>query len=85
MTDNINELTHEDWDRIDDEVYKAIEEQLLNKVLYGYEVKMIITFNPASKPNPFYKKWLESINQCEVKWFISENALKEWEDTDDNK
>lgn len=62
MTDNINELTHEDWDRIDDEVYKAIEELYL-----------------------FYKKWLESINQREVKWFISENALKEWENTDESK
>jgi hypothetical protein len=57
----------------------------MNEALYGYEVKMIITSNPTSKPNPFYKKWLEPINQREVKWFISENALKEWEDTDESK
>jgi hypothetical protein len=63
MTDNIDELTHED----------------------GHEVKMIITSNPTSKHGSFYKKWLESFNQREVEWFISKNALKEWEDTDDNK
>lgn len=45
--------------------------------------ELIIISNPSSKPNPYYQKWMEAFDKREVKWFISEDVLKEW-NTDDN-